>query len=117
MSDVVYNGESNASRVVKALLENESIPAPTKYGRRVRIKTPKGEIHGDWNGYYDLREIGGGLHHSVGYPDNEGGWTHGMLRQGDEILDPVPSHEEWAEEKKRREAEHNAMLAQMRQEI
>lgn len=117
MRDVVYSGESVASKVVKTLLENDTIPAPTAHGRRVRIKTPKGEIHGDWTGYYDLREIGGGLHHSVGYPDNEGGWTHGMLHAGDEILDPLPPYEEWYAEKKRRDAEHAAKLAQMKQEI
>jgi len=116
MSEVVYNGESNASRVVKTLLENEAIPAPSPYGKRVRVRTPKGEVHGDWNGYYDMREIGGGLHHSIGYPDTQGGFSHGMLHPGDEILDPVPSHEEWWE-KKRRDAEHAAKLAQMRQEI
>lgn len=115
MSDAVYKGpkqESAASRVVKTLLENETIPAPTKHGRPVRIKTPKGEVRGDWTGYYDMRPYGGELKHSVGYPGAGGGWTHGILRPGDELLDPVPSHDEWQEEKRRAEAAKQAQSAQ-----
>lgn len=82
-----------AITVVDLLLESQ--PRPSRNGRIVRVKTPNGVIQCDWNGYYDLREVGGGVLHSIGYPDNAGGWTHGSLHTGDELLDEVPSVDDW----------------------
>lgn len=90
-----------AQQLAAHLLEED--PKPTKYGRLVRVRTPQGVITTDWNGYYDMREVGGPLAHSIGYPDQQGGWSHGWLHPGHEILDPVPSFEEWSAELKARE--------------
>jgi len=105
--------QSNVFKVVRALLENEKIPAPTGSGRIVRIRTPEGEIKGNWNGYYDLRHVGAGTHHSIGYIDANGQWTHGMLKSGYELLDPVPSFEEWTKENERKDAERRARKDQI----
>ena len=107
---------TEAQKVVRTLLENEAITASPR-GRLVRLKTPQGEIVADWNGYYDLREVGGGVHHSVGYRDPQGGWSHGFLHPEHEILDPVPSHEEWAVQQAKDEAERQARIAAMKKEI
>lgn len=105
---------NSVQKVVETLLENEAVSKPSKYGRIVRVKTPQGIIHADWTGYWDM---GDELIPAIGYPVAGGRWTHGMLHQGDEILDSVPFYEEWREEKKRHEEEHAALLAQMRREI
>jgi hypothetical protein len=93
---------SVAQFIVKTLLEGEEdYPGG---GKVIRVRTPQGVVKAHWNGYYDLREIGRGIHHSVGYDDGQGGWSHGMLHPGDEILDPVPSPEEWEAGREAREA-------------
>ena len=75
-----------AEMIVDALLDR-----PTPNGQLVKVKTPKGVITCDWNGYYIF---GDKIMHSVGYPTAKG-WSHGMLHPGDKILTQVPSPEEW----------------------
>lgn len=100
--------------VVWCLLEDDQ---PQRYGQIVRVRTPKGVIKVHWNGYYDLRAYGKGLRHSVGYPDGAGDWTHGYLHPGDEILDPVPSFEEWSSGQGERNAAFKSRIARYKQEL
>ena len=99
-----------AQKVVNILLES---PPPTKWGRRVTIRTPSGEtVPGDWNGYWDLRPMGGELRHSVGM-EREGAWSHGLLPAGHEIVDKsqIPSYDDWKWEEEARNKETTKNLA------
>lgn len=70
--------------------------APGAYHKRVKVRTAEGElIDADFSGYWDLEQIGMGRPATIGYPDGQGGFTHGMLHPGDSIETQVPSFEEW----------------------
>lgn len=109
-------GAGTAHKIVSSLLENEQplgqYRKPSRFARTVRIRTPKGDvINAEWNGYYDLRDYNGGVHHSIGYPDGQGGFSHGWLHQGDEFIDQPPSFEEWEQMRKERDAQVSAEVA------
>jgi len=89
-----------AQLIVKMLLEDD---LPDMARRVVRVRTPQGVVQAEWNGYYDARDYGKGILHSIGYPNARGEWSHTFLRPGDEILDSVPSFEEWEAWRKERE--------------
>jgi hypothetical protein len=58
-----------------------------------------------FNGYWDVFDP---PRPSIGYPAGEG-HSHGIIHDGDQILTPVPSPEEWAEmEREREEREKQA---------
>ena len=99
--------EAKAEFIVNTLLEAEGyVPPPAgPWSRRVRVRKPNGEVvPGDWTGYYDMREFGGDLQHSIAlHKPNETRWSHGMLPPGHEILDELPSYEEWRYEKEARD--------------
>ena len=97
--------KQSAADIVNRLLEVEqNVPGPSPQGRRVRVRTPGGEvIPADWNGYYDMRPYGGKLGHSVALKTGaSGNWSHGILPAGHEVLDEVPSYEQWDAEQKSR---------------
>ena len=80
-----------ALTLARLLLESRSMP--------IKLRAPDGSVvDGDFNGYYDLRPVGGGIWPSIGYPDGQGGLTHGWLRDGWALISQVPSFEEWAAE-------------------
>jgi hypothetical protein len=103
--------EVQARQIVQYLLEEERV----NRGLPVKIQTADGQvIDGDFNGYYDLREVGEGLYASIGYPDSQGGFSHGHLHPGDKLLTPIPSPEEWAAQNKPQpDPERDALLQQM----
>jgi hypothetical protein len=62
----------------------------------VTIERPDGTTYqGQFNGYYDLREIGGGLLESIGRLNEKGDWTHGGLYKGEKVLTKLPTVEQW----------------------
>jgi hypothetical protein len=97
--------KSPVDLIIRALLEDDGpVPDPTKWGRRVRVRKPDGQIVlADWNGYWDMRDFGLGLLHSIASRSEGGTWTHGTLHPGEEILDEVPSYEQWKFEKEARD--------------
>jgi hypothetical protein len=89
---------NDPQRIVNALLENEPDISKVPGGRLVRIRTADGRIiRAAWNGYWT--EEDGTHYHSVGYPLDDT-FTTGYLHAGDELLDPVPSYEEWKAQQK-----------------
>lgn len=82
-----------AIKVVDALIEgfgpHRRIP--------VRIRRGNDVIDAEFTGYYQHPR--GGHIHSIGYPSPAGGFSHGMLRQGDTLETPVPNPEEWEAER------------------
>ena len=78
-----------AERIVATLLdEGRHLP--------IQVRTADGQVVDcDFTGYWDLRQQGRGAQPCVGYPLGRGGFSHGFLHQGDEIITPLPSPEEW----------------------
>ena len=106
--------EIEARQIVAHLLEDDAARVNT--GTPIKIQTADGKvIDGDFNGYYDLREVGHGVYPSIGYPDNAGGFSHGHLHPGDKLLTPIPSFEEWSAQQKQKQPdpEREQMLRQM----
>ncbi len=66
--------------------------------QRVPIKIQRADgtvVDGEFNGYYDLTELGKGTLPSIGWLDANGKMTHGMLKPGEQIIGDIPTFEQW----------------------
>lgn len=62
----------------------------------VTIERPDGtRYQAQFNGYYDLRDFGGGTPESIGRYLESGDLTHGNLREGEKLITKVPTIDEW----------------------
>lgn len=70
--------------------------APGAFHKSITLRHGDGTAEeGTFDGYWDLREVGGGLHPTVSRRNPEGDWTTGMLRPGEEIEGRIPTFEQW----------------------
>lgn len=77
--------------LARLVLESTNVP--------IKLRAPDGSIvDGTFSGYYDMTLMGEGTPMSIGYPDGAGHLTHGSLRDGWEVVSPVPSFEQWRAE-------------------
>lgn len=77
-----------ASNLLEAGSMNTQIP--------VRIRLASGQVvQGMFHGYWDMTPIGRGHVATISYPLADGSMTTGVLPKGAELLDQVPSAEEW----------------------
>lgn len=100
-----YSVTNIAETIVDRLLEGIGTPNVP-----VKLRLASGEvIDAVFNGYWPMFNP---PRPSVGYPNPEGGHSHGIIHPGDEIVSQVPSPEEWGEMEKQRIEKANAeMLA------
>lgn len=73
-------------------------PASFSAQRRVPIQIKRADgtvIDGEFNGYYDLRGFGKDPVPSVGWLNQNGQMTHGVLNQGNQIIGQIPTFDEW----------------------
>jgi len=91
---------------VKAMYVAAGLGPVSAPRQKIRLKTADGKIiEAEWAGYYDMRKfrqkrvfpnIGRML--EEGQPWDPKEVTHGPLREGEVILDPIPSFDEWIRE-------------------
>jgi hypothetical protein len=86
-----------AHRLVEALLEGGRLPSSDN-PMAIKLQAPDGSVvDAEFSGYYTdkLRNKYDANLPSIGYPDNQGGMTHGMLRSGWHIITPLPPPEDY----------------------
>lgn len=72
--------------------------APPSPNVPIEIQQPDGTVvKGEFNGYYDLRDLGRGIVPSIGKVLPDGKMTHTLLdvAKGEKIIGAVPTFEEW----------------------
>ena len=87
--------EAQPGAVTPPPLPDETLLSPTQ---RIPIQIQRADgtvVEGEFNGYYDLRSMGRGAVPSIGYLNENGQMTHGMLGPGDQIIGTVPNFEQW----------------------
>lgn len=97
-----------AHAIVTSLLEGVGTP-----NIPVKIRQADGSvIDAVFNGYWSMFDP---PRPSIGYPSPQGGHSHGIIHQGDEIVSQVPSPEQWDEMEKQRIEKANAEKLSQRQ--
>jgi hypothetical protein len=61
----------------------------------IRLRRKGNIVQGVFHGYWDMSQFGRGHVPAVSHPKPNGHMTTGLLDPEEEILDPIPSAEEW----------------------